>query len=151
THDATLLCFSDRPQELDLYSDGAPLSFAASQIERGTNATCPWVVKIPKSAAKIEGGKRRASGLWHCPTVTSPASDHAPQGTLHVLTVAVTTQGPVSTYAALPSAVPSALALEKLFSAQPKGSGHPFRDIVVEPGLRDGGLPPTLENIRSSW
>jgi WD40 repeat protein len=149
--DATVLCFTDRPQELDLYSDGAPLSFAASQIERGTSATCPWLVKIPKSAAKIESAKRRTSGPRHCPTVTRPAPDHAPQGTLHVLTIAITIQGPGSTYPALPSAVPSAVALEKLFSTQGTGPGHLFRGIVVEPGLRDGGVPPTLENIRNSW
>jgi hypothetical protein len=151
TQDATYLCFSNPPQELDLYSDGAPLSFSASQIERGTSATCPWRVKIPKSAAKIESVKKQASSRGHCPTVGQPTSSRATQGTLHVLTIAVTTQGPANAYPALPSAVPSAIAMEKLFSSQPRGSGHPFRDIVVEPGLRDGGVPPTLVNIRDAW
>jgi len=151
TQDATYLCFSDPPQALDVYSDGAPLSFAANQIDRGTSAACPWRVKIPANAAKIENAKRPGNSLSHCPIVRSPASDHAVQGTLHVLTIAISSHGPKSTYAALPSAIPSALALEKLFASQPRGLGHPFRDIIVESGLRDGEIPPTLANIRDSW
>jgi WD40 repeat protein len=149
---ATYLCFSTPPQGLDLYSDGAPISFAASQIDPGASATCPWRVKLPAGEAKIESGKKRPTNSSHCPAVLKPpTSEQNGRGTLHVLTVSVSVYGPETGYPALPSAVPSAVALERLFASQPKGSDHPFRDIVVERGLRNGEISPTLANIRTSW
>lgn len=152
----SLLCFSDPPtSSIAVYSDGAPLTFASDQIERGPSLTCPWAAPLPSGAAKIESrldNPTSISSKAHCPRVqpvTNLPQDRG--GVLRLLTIAVGTYSASSSFRALPSAVPSAIAIEKLFSEQPRGEGYLYRDIDVQAGLRDGGIIPTLANIRHSW
>jgi WD40 repeat protein len=154
--DGLYLCFSS-PQttDVDVYSDGAPISFASNAIRRGVSATCPWRARLPEGALKIENrNPRRPDSDQHCPPVRRAERETSGNGVLRVLTVAVGEYSSVGSegrpLASLPSSVPSAAALEKLFKSQPKGPGEHFRDIVVLPGLRSGSVPPTLANIKTS-
>lgn len=153
--DSRYLCFSDPPTSpISLYSDGAPLSFTSGEIRRGSGRLCPWRAQLPSGASKIESRPNQiaSASLGHCPAV-QPATrlKIGQQGVLHVLTVAVSTYQPASRFPSLPSTVPSAIALERMFNEQPRGNGFIFRDIVIHPGLRDDGIVPTLENIRKAW
>ena len=152
-HDSRYLCFSDRPTSVvPLYSDGAPLSFSSDQIRRGTSPLCPWRAQLPRGAAKIESGLATNESHSHCPEAQRmQLSKVGNKGALHVLTVAVGAYQQTSGFPALPSSVPSAITLEKLFLDQKRGDHLPFSEIIIHPGLRDGSVPPTIGNIKKAF
>jgi hypothetical protein len=149
--ETTYLCFTERPQELNLYSDGAPLTFASNNINAGVSASCPWRAAIHEAYAKLESAPRVGKAPQHCVLPKPHVRELAHRSsTLYIQTIAVETYNPTSHYPSLPSAIPSAEAIEKLFLSQGSGPGHLFTKIVVLPGLRDGGIAPTLRNIRDA-
>ena len=117
------------PQRLDLYSDGAPLTFASNNFDRGVSASCPWRATIREAYAKLESAPHSVTTTQHCALPHSRRQKNIDRNaTLYVLTVAVGTYDLASHYPCHPQF--HAEVIKSYFSPRLQAPGILFNELL---------------------